>query len=177
MKILVVVTNGFEDIEAVGTVALLRRANLDVTFAAISSTEAMGRYNIHIDNLENLSELDLSEFGMLVIPGGPEYIAEEKNPEFLKRILSFAQQGKFIAAICAGPTILGHLGLLKGKNYTCFTSRNEDFGGTYIDKYAVRDGKIITGRSAAAVIGFAFCIIEAVQGKAKAEEVARSIYY
>ncbi len=92
MKILVVVTNGFEDIEAVGTVALLRRANLDVTFAAISSTEAMGRYNIHIDNLENLSELDLSEFGMLVIPGGPEYIAEEKNPEFLKRILSFAQQ-------------------------------------------------------------------------------------
>ena len=118
MKILVVVTNGFEDIEAVGTVALLRRANLDVTFAAISSTEAMGRYNIHIDNLENLSELDLSEFGMLVIPGGPEYIAEEKNPEFLKRILSFAQQGKFIAAICAGPTILGHLGLLKGKNYS-----------------------------------------------------------
>ena len=67
MKILVVVTNGFEDIEAVGTVALLRRANLDVTFAAISSTEAMGRYNIHIDNLENLSELDLSEFGEAIV--------------------------------------------------------------------------------------------------------------
>lgn len=177
MKILVVITDGFEDIEAIGTVALLRRARLDVTFAAIDATSARGRYNIHVDNLKNLSEIDISEYGRLVIPGGPEYLAEEKNPDFLKRILSFYNQGKYIAAICAAPTILGHLGLLKGKNYTCFTSRNEDFGGTYIDKYVVTDGNLITGRSAAAVIDFAFAIIEAVSGKKEAEEVARSIYY
>ena len=177
MKILVVITDGFEDIEAIGTVAILRRARLDVTFAAIDATSARGRYNIHVDNLKNLSEIDISEYGRLVIPGGPEYLAEEKNPDFLKRILSFYNQGKYIAAICAAPTILGHLGLLKGKNYTCFTSRDEDFGGTYIDKYVVTDGNLITGRSAAAVIDFAFAIIEAVSGKKEAEEVARSIYY
>lgn len=177
MKILVVITDGFEDIEAIGTVAILRRARLDVTFAAIDATSARGRYNIHVDNLKNLSEINTSEYGRLVIPGGPEYLVEEKNPDFLKRILSFYNQGKYIAAICAAPTILGHLGLLKGKNYTCFTSRDEDFGGTYIDKYVVTDGNLITGRSAAAVIDFAFAIIEAVSGKKEAEEVARSIYY
>ncbi len=177
MKILVVVTDGFEDIEAIGTVALLRRAKLDVTFAAINATKARGRYDIHVDNFVDLSKVDISEYGRLVIPGGPEYIAEEKDPEFLKRILSFAAQDKYIAAICAGPTILGHLGLLKGKQYTCFTSRNEDFGGTYVDKYAVRDGKFITGRSAAAVIDFSFLIIETILGKETAQEVKDSIYY
>lgn len=177
MKILVTVTDGFEDIEAIGTVALLRRAKLDVDFAAIGSTSAMGRYNVHVNNLKNLSDLNIGDYDRLVIPGGPEYVAEENNPEFLKRILSLAVHDKYIAAICAGPTILGHLGLLKGKNYTCFTSRNEDFGGTYIDRYAVRDGKIITGKSAAAVIDFSFEIIEAVLGKKARLEVEKSIYY
>ncbi|QOS39512.1 DJ-1/PfpI family protein [Treponema rectale] len=177
MKILMVVTDGFEDIEAVGTLAILRRAQLDVTFAAIDSTHALGRYGVNITDLVNLNKVNFDEYDMLIIPGGPEYIAEENNPEFLKMVMHFASAGKYIAAICAGPTILGHLGLLKGKNYTCFTSMNEDFGGTYVDQYAVVDGKIITGRSAAAVIDFGFAIVETLCGKEYAQKVKNSIYY
>ncbi len=177
MKILMVVTDGFEDIEAVGTLAILRRAQLDVTFAAIDNTHALGRYGVNITDLVNLKDVNIDEYDMLIIPGGPEYIAEERNPEFLKMILNFASHDKYIAAICAGPTILGHLGLLKGKKYTCFTSMNEDFGGTYVDQYAVVDGKFITGRSAAAVIDFGFAIVETLCGKEYAQKVKDSIYY
>lgn len=177
MKILMIVTDGFEDIEAVGTLAILRRAGLDVTFACIDSDKAMGRYGINITDLVDWRSLNFDEYGMLIIPGGPEYIAEEKNPEFLKMILNFHSHDKYIAAICAGPTILGHLGLLKDKKYTCFTSMNEDFGGTYVDRYSVVDGKIITGRSAAAVIDFAFDIVRVVLGQEAEKKVKDSIYY
>ncbi len=177
MKILMVVTDGFEDIEAVGTLAILRRAKLDVTFAAIDNDHATGRYGLVSSMMTDLNTVDFSTYDCLVIPGGPEYIAEENNPKFLDMILNFISRGKLIAAICAGPTILGHLGLLKGKDYTCFTSMNEDFGGTYHDDYAVMDGNIITGKSAAATIDFAFLIVKALMGEQYEKEVKASIYY
>lgn len=177
MKLLLVVTDGFEDIEAIGTLAILRRGQLDVTFAAIDSTVARGRYGVVSSEMVDLSSVNIEEYDGLIIPGGPEYQAEEKNPAFLKMIMDFYARKKLIAAICAGPTILGHLGLLKGREYTCFTSTNEDFGGTYIDTYAVRDGNIITGRSAAATIDFAFLIINALCGPEYEKKVKNSIYY
>ena len=177
MKILMVVTDGFEDIEAIGTLAILRRAKLDVTFAAIDNNKATGRYGVVSSEMANLASVNTDEYDVLVIPGGPEYIAEEKNPKFLNMVMNFATHDKFIAAICAGPTILGHLGLLKGKNYTCFTSMNEDFGGNYVDQYVVRDGKIITARSASATIDFGFEIVEALCGVEYTKKVKESIYY
>lgn len=177
MKLLMVITDGFEDIEAIGTLAILRRAQIDLTVAAIDNTASRGRYGVNITELENLSLLNYNDYDGLIIPGGPEYIAEENNPEFLKMVKNFASQDKLIASICAGPTILGHLGLLKNKKYTCFTSMNEDFGGTYVDSYAVTDGNFITGRSAAAVIDFAFEIVKKVKGEEFANMVKESIYY
>lgn len=177
MKLLMVVTDGFEDIEAVGTYAILKRAQLDLTFAAIDDDKAVGRYGLNVHNLVNLKDVNVDEYDMLIIPGGPEYVAEENNPEFLKMVMNFATHDKYIAAICAGPTILGHLGLLKGKRYTCYTSMNEDFGGEYVDQYSVVDGKLITGRSAAAVIDFAFDIVRVASGAKNEKKVKDSIYY
>ena len=114
---------------------------------------------------------------MLIIPGGPEYVVEEKDPSFLAMVRKFFEAGKYVAAICAGPTILGHLGLLKGRRYTCFTSMDEDFGGTYVDRYVVVDGRLITGRSCAASIDFALAIVETLLGKDKADRLKESIYY
>ena len=82
-----------------------------------------------------------------------------------------------MCAICAGPTLLGHAGYLKGRNYTCFTAMDEDFGGHYQPDYAVQDGRIITGKSAAAVIEFAFLILQAVAGKETADKTKKEIYY
>ncbi len=177
MKALEVITDGFEDLEAIGSSALLRRAGIDLTIAAIDATKATGRYGAVLTELDDLSTLRLEEYDLLVIPGGPEYLAEEKNPNFLSMVQHFASHGKYIAAICAAPTILGHLGLLKGKKYTCFTSMDEDFGGTYIDTHSVIDGKLITGRSCAAVIDFALDIIKAVCGDETLEKMKERIYY
>lgn len=177
MRILAVITDGFEELEAVGTIALLRRARLDVTVAAIDSTKATGRYGISVSDLIDLSKVNIDDYDMLVLPGGPEYVTEERDPRFLAMIQAFAQKGKYLAAICAAPTILGHLGLLKGKKYTCFTSMNEDFGGTYVDQYVIKDGKLITGRSCSATIDFALEIIKEVKGEAYCDQVKDSIYY
>ncbi len=177
MKVLEVITDGFEELEAIGTIALLRRAGIEATLAAIDDDKATGRYDVTCSELVELSTIDPTSYDMLVIPGGPEYIAEERNPDFLKLINYFASSGKYLAAICAGPTILGHLGLLSGKKYTCFTSMNEDFGGTFLDQYVVVDGKLITGRSCSATIDFGLAIIKELKGEEFEKKIKDSIYY
>ena len=177
MKLLMVITDGFEEVEAIGTLAILRRANLEVDLVSLFDNFATGRYSVRVSEIKKLKEIDYKAYDMLIIPGGPEYVVEEKTPEFLEMVKFFASTNKYIAAICAGPTILGHLGLLENKKYTCFTSMNEDFGGTYIDKYVVVDGKLITGRSCAASIDFALAIVQKILGKDKVEQLKKSIYY
>ena len=176
MKVLTILTNGFEEIEAVGTIALLKRAGLTVDIACLHDYSATGRYDVTISNLKNLDEVNYKEYGLIFIPGGPEYV-ELSNTDKVLEIIKFAAEHAYLAGICAAPTIFGKLGLLKGKHYTCFTSMDEGFGGTYENKYAVRDGNIITGISAAGTIDFAFLIIETLLGKEHSDKVKNSIYY
>ncbi len=177
MKVCCILTDGFEELEAVGSIALLRRANITVDIYAIDADIATGRFALTIAHLNNLKKIDLDQYDALLLPGGPHYAKLEANKDVLEIIDIFMKAHKVVAAICAAPTILGKNGYLEGKNYTCFTSMNEDFKGTYIDQYAVCDDNIITGRSAAAVIDFAFLIIEKLCGKDKADEVKKAIYY
>lgn len=176
-KVMCIVTDGFEELEAVGTVALLRRAGVAIDVFAVDNEKASGRFDLTLCNLKNLKDAVLDDYNMLFIPGGPHYQKLESNPEVLAVIADFFKKDKLVSAICAGPTILGRQGYLKGKNYTCFTAMNEDFGGTYVDQYTVTDGNLITGRSAAAVIDFAFAVLEKLEGKEKTDEVKASIYY
>ena len=177
MKVCCILTDGFEELEAVGTIALLRRANITIDIYAIDQIEATGRFNLSISKLNNMNDLDVNAYDALFLPGGPHYAKLEVNQDVLAILKHFIEANKVVAAICAAPTILGKNGYLEGKNYTCFTSMNEDFKGNYIDQYAVMDGNIITGRSAAAVIDFAFLIIEKLCGIDKANEVKKQIYY
>ena len=179
-KVLLILTDGFEEIEAFGTFALLRRSNIDVDIYSLKRSNIEGRYGLKLNNYKVISEdsnFNLDSYNTLFIAGGPEYKELEDSIEFKNIILDFNSKHKLIAAICAGPTILGHLGLLKNKKYTCFKSMNEDFGGTFIDTYVVVDDNIITGISASATIDFAFKIVSYLKGKDYAEEVKNSIYY
>lgn len=177
MNVLCILTDGFEELEAVGTIALLRRAGIPIDVCAIDNNTATGRFELSFQHLKNLQEIQSHAYDLLFFPGGPHYQKLEANKQVMDILASFIAAHKLVAAICAAPTILGRQGYLKGKRYTCFTSMNEDFGGTYVDSYAVVDDNIITGRSAAASIDFAFAIIEKLAGKAKADEVKASIYY
>ena len=177
MKVLCIITNGFEEIEAIGTIAILRRGGIDLDIFSLHNTSSTGRYDITAANLHDLKTLNVSQYGALLIPGGPQYAELEANEKFINIVRYFFEHDKYIAAICAAPTILGHLGMLKGKKYTCFTSMNEDFGGTYVDTYAIKDGKIITGISAAAAIDFGFLILETLTSKEHSEKIKNQIYY
>lgn len=176
-NVLCILTDGFEELEAVGTIALLRRAGIHIDVFAIDANEATGRFQISLQNLKSVNTLDISTYDMLFLPGGPHYQTLEANQDVMHILDTFMREDKPVAAICAAPTILGRRGYLKDKRYTCFTSMNEDFGGAYVDTYTITDGNLITGKSAAAVIDFAFAMIEMIAGSAKAEEVKTSIYY
>ncbi len=177
MKLLCIMDNGFEELEAVGTIALLRRAGITIDVAAVKGHEVAGRFELTFTNVKALDEVDPESYDGVFLPGGPHYQKIEQNDQVKGILKSFFEKGKLTAAICAGPTVLGHMGLLKGKKYTCFTSMNEDFGGTYVDQYVVTDGNLITGRSAAASIDMAFAIIEYVLGQEECEKVKQSVYY
>lgn len=176
MKICVVMDNGFEELEAMGPIALLRRAGIEVDLVSVTGTSVTGRFGVNYAPSIPLEEYDFEQADCLVLPGGPHWEKIEKNQVVCEQLKKFAED-KVLAAICAAPTILGKLGLLKGKNYTCFKSMDEDFGGNYQYAYAVTDGNLITGVSAAASIEFAFAIMEKLLGHEKTEEVKQSIYY
>lgn len=177
MKILTIVEQGFEELECIGACAILIRSGIEVDIYTVNNNEASGRFGITIKNLSDLSNVVLEEYDGVLLPGGPHYKKIESNEDIHKIVDYFFTNNKLVAAICAAPTVLGRWGYLKGKNYTCFTSMNDEFGGTYIDKYSVVDGNLVTGRSAAATIDFGFDIIEKMCGKEHADKIKKDIYY
>lgn len=177
-KAAVLMDDGFEELEAMGPIALLRRAGIEVDLVAANNQEEVtGRFGTTYSPAKPMKDYDFSTVDALIVPGGPHYAKIEANDR-AKEIISevAANPDQILGAICAAPTVLGHMGLLKGKEYTCFTSMNEDFGGEYKDQKVVQDGRLITGRSAAASIDFAYALIEALTGKEHLNEVRASIY-
>lgn len=178
MKGCIVLADGFEELEAIGTMALLIRSGIEMDLYSLGGeTMLHGKHGLAIAELQNSATLDPTAYDCLLIAGGAQWKELDGSQSFASIITSFYRAGKLIAAICAAPTILGRMGLLKGKRYTCFTSMNDDFGGTYINTYVVQDGNFITARSAAASIDFAFAIIAYLQGDEQKKRIQKQIYY
>ena len=177
MKVLNILTNGFEEIEALGTIDILRRGGVTIDVFSLHGETLAGAHGIKITDLKNYKLANLDNYDCLFIAGGGQYQELEQNEDFKKIIRHFSDNDKYIAAICAAPIILGHMGLLKGKSYTCFNSMNEDFGGTYVDHYAVSDGKLITGKGPMATLEFALLLLEKIGSKEAAEFVKESSFY
>lgn len=176
-KVCILLADGFEELEAVGTYAMLSRGGLDVDIYALSDKDTTGRFGLTCTKLHAFSTLNVSYYDALVLPGGPGYKHLEQNNRVQQAIKQFMDAGRVVAAICASPTILGRAGYLQGRKYTCFTSMNEDFGGVFTGEYVTVDGNVITGQSAAATVDFGLAIIEKLLGKEKADAVKKSIYY
>lgn len=175
--VLLILDDNFEEIEAIGTFAILKRSNINIDIFSLKKEKIKGRYGLELNYPIFNKDIDLSKYDLLFIAGGPQYKELESSSTFINVIKYFSSNNKLIAAICAGPTILGHLGLLKNKNYTCFKSMNEDFKGTYNYSYVIKDQNIISGISAAGTIDFAFKIVEALKGKEYSNKIKDSIYY
>ena len=176
MKCLAIIYDGFEELEAVAPFALLRRAGIKLDIAS-NKKFATGCHDITIDNLINIDDIDYKSYDCLILPGGPHYKTLKGETKAIEIIRYFRDNDKPTCAICALPTIIGELGYLKNKNYTCFTSMNQDFGGTYHHQKVVVDGNLITARSADAAIDFAYEIIRLLLGEEKLLELYKRVYH
>ena len=181
-KILLVLSHDVEDVEALGTRALLRRAGLDVITAtfqrSLSITTAFG-LKVEVD--AHVDDLDLSSFDMLLIPGG-KYVKETIDLHDKMQVLAkaFDALDKPIAAICAGPRFLGRAGILDGKMYTAFPGSEVDMpnGKSYLkEKKAYRDDHIITGRSAGSLYEFVYEIVSYLLSEEHAKALFKQIEY
>lgn len=179
MKTAVLLDEGFEELEAMAPIALLRRGGIDVDMVSTrNEPSATGKFDVTLSPTIPMEDYDFTDVDCLLLPGGPGHVNLENNEKVRELIRTFNDDDtKVLAAICASPTILGRMGLLKGRNYTCFKSMNEDFGGQYQEDYAVTDGNLVTGKSAAGAIDFAFAVMEKLTGKDHTDQVKASIYY
>ncbi len=170
--------NGFEEIEALYTLDVLRRAGVDIETVGISSKTATGSHGIPVVCDITADQLPFTnDFDMIILPGGMPGSANLDSNESVEKYITLASEsGKYICAICAAPYILGKRGLLKGKKATCFPSFEKYLeGATVVDAGVVWDGNIITGRAMGSAHDFAFAILEALKGKESSDEIKKSI--
>ena len=175
-RIGVYLAEGFEEIEAVSIIDVLRRAELDViTISVTGNIEVTGAHQIKLVADFLFEEVDHNTIDMIVLPGGMPGARNLNNHDELKNlILQFNDSEKPLGAICAAPLVFGQLGILKNKKVTCFPGYEEFLIGSEItnSEAVVVSNHIITGKGAGVAIKFALKIVERFKGKVVADELA-----
>lgn len=179
-KVYIFLADGFEEVECLTVVDLLRRASIDTTMISLSDTvEIYGAHGIVVTADKVFDEVSFDDVDMLVLPGGKVGVKNmSKHKELLNRIEEFSSDGKMVAAICAGPSVLGGLELLRGRRATCYPGWEEDLkGAVIVTDSVVVDENIITSRGLGTSIDFALAIIRHFKGKEEVAKIATSIIY
>lgn len=176
--IYVLLTDGFEDIEALAPVDILRRAELDVKTVGVGGINAVSAHGVTVVCDGLIDDIDFSDMTMLVLPGGPGHADLDASEKVHALIRTAYEHDIYIAAICASPSIIGKMGLLKDKHYTCFPGfEDKVIGGIHSDEKAVLDGKILTGKGAGAASDFGFKMVEIFRGKIVADELKAQMQF
>lgn len=179
-KVYIFLADGFEEIEGLTVVDLLRRAGIDIDMVSISgSLEVLGGHNITVKADMLFEDGDYLDADMLVLPGGKVGTDNLAAHEGLDRLLrDFASKSKLLAAICAAPSVLGSKGLLDGKKAICYPGFEGYLkGATITDEAVVTDGNVITSKGMGTAIDFALAIIKKLKTEEEAEKIAASIQY
>ena len=173
--IYVLLGTGFEEMEAIAPIDILRRAGLPVLTVGINGKTVYGSHGIGVETDISVDEMDLTDLEMIVLPGGLGGVDSiRKCPAAMVAVSFAAENGKFTAAICAAPNILADLHITDGKQATCFPSCAGGMGSAVMveNAAAVRCGNIITGTSAGCAVPFALALVAALKGRAAADELA-----
>lgn len=179
-KIAIFFATGFEEIEALTVVDILRRAEESVEMVSITGERRVtSSHGVEVTVDKVFSEINFDETDVIVLPGG---MPGTKNLEafgpLMEQVDAFVKAGKLVTAICAAPSILGHRGHLKGKKACSFPTFEDHLEGADVkQKPAVIDGNIITGRGMGAAIPFGLAILEKLQGKDAAAAMAEKIVF
>lgn len=178
--IYVFLATGFEDIEAIAPVDIMRRAGLEVQTVSITGEEIVtSAHGIGIASDLLLSDVDFSSAEMLVLPGGlPGSTNLDACKPLTEAIKRHFESGGPIAAICAAPLVYGHLGLLKGRRATCYPGVERELAGaTYTAAIVERDGNIITGKGPAAAFEFGYTIVDFFLGEGASQPLRQGMIY
>ena len=169
---------GFEETEAIAPLDLLRRAGLEIQTVGINGKVVYGSHKIGVEADIEIGQMDLSAMEMIILPGGLGGVASIRASKEAMEAIQFAyENGKYTAAICAGPTVLADLGISDGKNATCYPGCEDGMGKAVMaeNQAAVIDGKVITGTSAGCAVAFGLALIEVLKGREEADRIAKQI--
>ena len=169
--------NGFEEIEALATVDVLRRAGLEVKTVGVGSTTVTGSHHITVTADMEQSQVLTDNMEMVILPGGMPGTLNLEDSTVVTTCVRYCVQNNLpVAAICAAPSILGHMGLLKGKKAVCFPGFEQELEGAEIgDGFVCRDGQVITAKGAGAAVDFGLEIVKMLQGEEAALRLRKSI--
>lgn len=172
--------NGFEEAEALVPCDILRRGGVEVALVGVNGIQIASSHNIVVSVDKTIDEVDPEQLEMLVLPGGLRGVAamEESAParELIRKVWD---SGRYLAAICAAPALLGRMSLLEGRKAVCYPGMEGELKGALPqpDKQVVVDGNLITGQAPGAAFPFAFQLLEALKGSAAMEESKRASVY
>ena len=171
--------DGFEEVEALAPLDILRRANIEVVTLGVTGEYVKGAHDITVKADAFLSELELQKIDAVILPGGLGGTNNmDASPEVKKIVQYAADNNKLICAICAAPSILGKMGLLEDKNATCYPGFEESFnGGNYIKKSVVKCDNFITADGMGSAYKFGFEIVASLCGDETAEKIKEQIQY
>ena len=176
-NILVPISNGFEEIEAITIIDICRRANIHVTIAAVENIQTIGAHNIKIEANYKIEEVTSDDFDMIVLPGGlPNAFTLAQNENVQKLLKEFKQKNKKIGAICAAPYAL-HTADVLNENYTCYPSFEQKIriNGYHKKDAVVIDDNVITSRGPATAMLFALEIVNILLGEEKYLEIKNGL--
>ncbi len=167
---------GFEEIETIAPVDLLRRAGVEVVVASLTGEKLVtGRCNVAVQADAALAEVAEQDFDLFLIPGGPGIKAVRADGRAARLAQAYAQAGKPVAAICAAPTVLKDAGLLAGKRFTSHAGVLPELPESQVQERVVEDGNLVTSRGAATSVEFGLALVRRLCGEAAVAEVAKGI--
>ena len=177
--IYVFLADGFEEIEGLTAVDVLRRAELEVRTVGVGGRTVAGSHGIVVGTDLSEQEVEPSEIEMIVLPGGMPGTLNLERSQAVQAAIDFcAANDRWIAAICAAPSVFGRLGFLKGRRACCYPSFEEKLEGAEVVQEPVSvDGHIITSRGMGTAILFALKLTTLLCGEEKADEISRSIIF
>jgi 4-methyl-5(b-hydroxyethyl)-thiazole monophosphate biosynthesis len=177
MKIMILLAEGFEEVEFVTIVDILRRADLEVTVVGLKAGPIDGSHGVKIMPDTLVDKVTAAQFDAVVLPGGyPGFVNLGEDERVLKLVRDMASGDKYLTAICGAPSVLSKAGVIEGKKVTIHPGvKDQLVTGSYVDQRVVVDGRVVTSQGPGTAVEFSLKLVELFAGKAKMEEVKEDI--
>lgn len=170
--------DGFEEIEALATIDILRRADVPVTTVGVGGDTVRGAHDIRVSADMGLDEFEINdEISGVILPGGMPGVRNLEACDEVRDAVTYCiSRGLYVCAICAAPSLLGHMGVLRGKKATCFPGFESELTGAEVSaEKVVIDGRIITAKGAGCALEFGFAIVSQVSSDEDARDIAAAM--